>query len=147
MGGWLMLLVADLLRARVAGMVGIAAAPDFTDWGHDDAARATLAAGEVVLEDNPYGPEPTPTYPAFWADGQASLRLTAPIEFAGPVRLLHGQADPDVPWDIALRLGVALRSADVQTVLIKDGDHRLSRAGDIALLLTTLAGLMEGLPE
>jgi len=147
MGGWLSLLVAEALGERVAGLVGIAAAPDFTDWGHDDAARAALASGQVVLEDNPYGPEPTPTYPAFWADGQALRRLNAPIGFSGPVRLLHGQADPDVPWDIALRTGAALCSADVQIMLIKDGDHRLSRDADIALLLATLAGLIEGLPE
>jgi len=139
--------VAELLGDRVAALMGIAAAPDLTHWGLDPSASVRLAAGQVVLQDNPYGPEPTPTYPAFWADGQALRRLNAPIGFSGPVRLLHGQADPDVPWNIALRLGVALRSADVQTVLIKDGDHRLSRAGDIALLLTTLAGLMEGLPE
>jgi dipeptidyl aminopeptidase/acylaminoacyl peptidase len=56
-----------------------------------------------------------------------------------PVRLLHGQADSDVPWDISLRLAAALRSAAVQVTLIKDGDHRLSRDADIALLLRTLA--------
>jgi pimeloyl-ACP methyl ester carboxylesterase len=144
MGGWLSLLIAGMPGARVAALVGIAAAPDFTDWGYDDAAKAALAGGHVVLEDNPYGPEPTPIYPSFWADGQALLRLNAPIDFAGPVRLLHGQADPDVPWDIALRIGAALCSADVQTVLIKDGNHRLSRDADIALLLATLEGLIEG---
>jgi pimeloyl-ACP methyl ester carboxylesterase len=145
MGGWLMVLVAAVLGDRVAGLVGIASAPDFTEWGVDDAAKALLAAGQRVLEDNPYGPEPTPTYPGFWADGQSRRVLDAPIAFAGPVRLLHGQADPDVPWRIALRLGAALCSADVQTVLIKDGDHRLSRPCDIALLLSALAGLVEGL--
>jgi len=147
MGGWLMLLVAERLGARVAGLVGIAAAPDFTQWGLDDADRARLAAGQVVLEDNPYGPDPTPTYPGFWSDGQAQRKLDAPIAFAGPVRLVHGQADPDVPWQIALRLGQALCSADVQTVLIKDGDHRLSRRADIALVLATLAELLQGIAE
>jgi pimeloyl-ACP methyl ester carboxylesterase len=147
MGGWLMLLVAELLGDRVAALVGIAAAPDFTDWGLDPAASARLAAGQVVLQDNPYGPEPTPTYPAFWADAQAHLRLDQRIGFAGPVRLLHGQADADVPWEIALRLGTALCSADVQTLLIKDGDHRLSRRADIALLLAMLAQLLQELPE
>lgn len=145
MGGWLALLLAERLGARVAALIGIAAAPDFTDWGYDAAAKRRLAAGKVVTADNPYGPEPTPTYPAFWADGQAQLRLGAPIGFAGPVRLVHGQADADVPWQIALRLGEALRSADVQTILIKDGDHRLSRPADIALLLATLASLMQEL--
>jgi pimeloyl-ACP methyl ester carboxylesterase len=147
MGGWLMLLVAEALGARVAGLVGIAAAPDFTEWGVDDLAKARLAAGQVVLEDNPYGPDPMPTYPDFWADGQEQRRLGAAIAFAGPVRLLHGQADPDVPWDIALRLSAAMCSGDVQINLIKDGDHRLSRPADIALLLAVLAGLLEGLPE
>jgi len=145
MGGWLMLLLAEVLGGRVAGLVGIAAAPDFTEWGVDDAAKALLAAGQVVLEDNPYGPEPTPTYPGFWTDGQAHQVLNAPIAFDGPVRLLHGQADADVPWQIALRLAAALRSADVQTLLIKDGDHRLSRQSDIALLLASLAALLQGI--
>ena len=145
MGGWLMLLLAEALGHRVAGLVGIAAAPDFTEWGVDDAAKAKLAAGQLVLQDNPYGPEPTPTYPGFWADGQAHRVLNAPIAFDGPVRLLHGQADADVPWQIALRLAAALRSADVQMLLIKDGDHRLSRQSDIALLRATLAALLQGI--
>ncbi len=145
MGGWLMLLLAHALGPRAAALLGIAAAPDFTDWGYGDADKAALAAGQVVLQDNPYGPEPTPTHPGFWADGQTVLQLTGPIGFAGPVRLLHGQADADVPWAVALRLAAALCSADVQINLIKDGDHRLSRDGDIALLLATLAGLVEGI--
>ncbi len=147
MGGWLMLLVAEALGARVAALVGIAAAPDFTDWGIDPAGKAALAAGQVVFEDNIYGPDPTPTYPGFWADGQALLRLGGPVGFAGPVRLLHGQADPDVPWEVSLRLAEALRSADVQIHLIKDGDHRLSRAADLDVLRATLAGLFEGLQQ
>ncbi|WP_353227757.1 alpha/beta hydrolase [Novosphingobium sp.] len=147
MGGWLMLLVAEQLGARVAALVGIAAAPDFTDWGRDPAAQAALAAGQVVYDDNPYGPEPTPMYPAFWADGQAQRRLHAPIDYTGPVRLLHGQRDADVPWDIALRLAAALRSDDVQVHLIKQGDHRLSRDGDIALLLAMLAEVTASLPK
>ena len=143
MGGWLMLLLAEALGARIAGLVGIAAAPDFTDWVRDPAARAALAGGQVVHDENPYGPEPTPMYPAFWADGQARCLLGRPIAFDGPVRLLQGQTDADVPWAIALRLAAALRSADVQIHLIKDGDHRLSRDADMALLLTALAGLFE----
>lgn len=141
MGGWLMLLVALELPLKVKGLVGIAAAPDFTEWGFDAAQKARLAAGEVLYEDNPYGPEPTPTYPGFWADGQANLLLGKEIPLDCPVRLLHGQCDPDVPWDLSLRLAQALRSGDVQVALIKDGDHRLSRDADIALLLQTLGSL------
>jgi pimeloyl-ACP methyl ester carboxylesterase len=144
MGGWLMLLCALALPAeRRAGLIGIAAAPDFTDWGRSEADKARLAAGETVLEPNPYGPEPTPTHPGFWADGQANLLLGGEIALDCPVRLLHGQRDPDVPWDVSLRLADRLRSADVQVTLIKDGDHRLSRDQDIALLLRTVAALVE----
>ena len=141
MGGWLMLLLAEALGHRAAALVGIAAAPDFTEWGTSQADKARLAAGETVFEDNPYGPDPTPTHPAFWADGQAQRLLAGEVRFTGPVRLLHGQADADVPWEISLRLAAALRSDDVQVTLIKDGDHRLSRGEDIALLLRTLAAL------
>lgn len=141
MGGWLMLLVALELGERVAGLIGIAAAPDFTEWGYDDAQKALLQSGETVLEDNPYGPEPTPTYPGFWTDGEAHKLLGSEIPLDCPVRLLHGGADADVPCEISLRLAGALRSPDVQVTLIKDGDHRLSREADIALLLRTLADL------
>lgn len=141
MGGWLMLLVALAIPARIHALVGIAAAPDFTAWGYSDEQQADLLAGEVVLEENAYGPQPTPTYPAFWADGQAQLLLGGEIALDCPVRLLQGQQDPDVPWQVALQLAAAMRSADVQVTLIKDGDHRLSREGDIALLLRTLAEL------
>jgi pimeloyl-ACP methyl ester carboxylesterase len=141
MGGWLMLLVALAIPERVAGLVGIAAAPDFTAWGFSDEQQAELLAGETVLEENAYGPQPTPTFPGFWNDGQTQLLLGKEIALDCPVRLLQGQADPDVPWEIALQLARALRSADVQVTLVKDGDHRLSRDADIALLLRIIAAL------
>ena len=141
MGGWLMLLVAQRLGERLAGLVGIAAAPDFTDWGYDEEQKARLAAGRPVFEDNPYGPEPTPTHPGFWADGQALRQLEEDIPLDCPVRLLHGQDDADVPPEVSLRLSAALRSSDVQVTLVKGGDHRLSREQDIALLLRTVAAL------
>lgn len=143
MGGWLMLLVAEALGSMVCALIGIAAAPDFTEWGFTPEQVAELRAGQTVFEDNPYGPDPTPTYPGLWSDGQGLLRLGTQIAFDGPVRLLHGQRDADVPWDIAIRLAAALRSADVQVQLIKDGDHRLSRPGDVAILLGTVAALTD----
>ena len=142
MGGWLMLLVALAVPHRIAGLIGIAAAPDFTEWGYDNAQKAALERGKTVFENNPYGPEPTPTYPGFWTDGQTSRLLAGPIVLDCPVRLLHGQRDTDVPFTVSLDLAAALHSADVQVTLIKDGDHRLSRDGDIALLIRAVAALV-----
>lgn len=139
MGGWLMLLVGEALGERLTGMIGIAAAPDFTRWGYSEEQRAQMAAGETVFEDNPYGPEPTPTHPDFFADAEAQLRLGGEIAITCPVILLHGQRDDDVPWEISLKHAEALRSDAVQVRLIKDGDHRLSRDGDIAVLKETVA--------
>ncbi|MCR2832428.1 alpha/beta hydrolase [Parerythrobacter lacustris] len=142
MGGWLMLLIGLKLGPQLAGMVGIAAAPDFTDWGRSVQDKLRLRGGETVFDENPYGPEPTPIHPGFFLDGQDNLLLGDTIPIDCPVRLLHGQADNDVPWDISMRLAGALRSDDVQVTLIKDGDHRLSRDRDIALLLAQVDGLL-----
>lgn len=144
MGGWLMLLLAEALGERVKALVGIAPAPDFTEWGLSQSQRIELAAGRTIFEDNPYGPEPTPTHAGFFSDAERHKRLAGGVAFDGPVRLIHGQADADVPWEISNNLARALRSADVQVHLIKDGDHRLSRPADIALLLRELAGLSAG---
>lgn len=143
MGGWLMLLVALQLGARVAGLMGIAAAPDFTDWGFSDAQKAVLQRDGRLLEPNPYGPEPTLTTLALWQSGERNRLLDDPIAIDCPVRLLHGQADSDVPFDVSLRLAAALTCPDIQTLLIKDGDHRLSRPQDIAILLKNAGALCE----
>ena len=144
MGGWLMLMIGEALGDRLAGLVGIAPAPDFTQWGFSETRRATLIANGVVYEDNPYGPDPTPTWRDLIESGEANLMLDRIIAIDCPVRLLHGQADADVPWKISLKLAAALRSSDVRVMLIKDGDHRLSRAQDVALLLATAAELACG---
>jgi pimeloyl-ACP methyl ester carboxylesterase len=140
MGGWLMLLVAEHLKHQLAGLIGIAPAPDFTRWGYSEAQRAQLAAAETIYEPNPYGPEPTPTHARFFADAECHVRLDGPIDITCPVRLLHGKCDDDVPWEISLKLKAALRSDDVQVTLIEDGDHRLSRPGDIDALKAIVAG-------
>lgn len=141
MGGWLALLVALARPERVAGLIGIAAAPDFTRWGFTDGQKAELAEAGQIVEPSEYGGD-TVTTLGFWKSGEASLLLDGRIALDMPVALLHGQQDEVVPWEIALRTAAALRSADVQTVLIKDGDHRLSRPGDIALLLTLVDGML-----
>jgi pimeloyl-ACP methyl ester carboxylesterase len=145
MGGWLMLLAALERPDRVAGLLGIAAAPDFTGWGYSQDQKMTILREGRLEEPNPYGDTPTVTSRAFWESGEA-LRIThAPIAIDCPVRLLHGQQDKDVPWALSLQLATLLRSADVQTLLVKDGDHRLSRDSDIALLIATVSTLTEPL--
>ncbi|MBU0557475.1 MAG: alpha/beta hydrolase [Alphaproteobacteria bacterium] len=143
MGGWLALLLARDLGPRVSGLVGIAAAPDFTHWGFDDAQKAIIQRDGRLIEPTPYGDQPYVTTRAFWESGEALRLLESEIAIDCPVRLLQGQADPDVPWQTALRTAERLRSADVQTLLVKDGDHRLSRPQDIALLIATVTRLLE----
>lgn len=142
MGGWLALLVALRLGARTAGLVGIAAAPDFTDWGFSAEQKAALAENGRIAEPSDYGEDMVTTL-AFWRSGEGNRLLDKAIPLSCPVRLLHGQADTVVPWDIATRLAARLHSPDVQTLLVKDGDHRLSRDEDIALLLCLIEGLLE----
>lgn len=138
MGGWIMLLAALARRERVIAMVGIAAAPDFTHWGFTPEQKAVIQAEGRLEEPSIYSPEPTVTTRAFWESGEANRLLDAPIDIPVPTRLIHGQCDPDVPWEHSLKLAGLLRSDDVQTILVKDGDHRLSRPQDIALILKAI---------
>jgi pimeloyl-ACP methyl ester carboxylesterase len=142
MGGWLMLLVGLALGDRVAAMVGIAAAPDFTDWDFSDADKAEIVMQGRIERPSDYGYEPMVITRAFWESGARNRQLQSDIGIDCPVRLIHGQQDPDVPWDISMQLAGCLRSSDVQTILVKDGDHRLSRNQDIALLIDVVSKLV-----
>jgi pimeloyl-ACP methyl ester carboxylesterase len=146
MGGWLALLLALARPERVKALVGIAAAPDFTRRLSQEeltpAQREALARDGVLYRPSDYG-EPMPITSALIADGASHLLLDNSIDFAGPVRLLHGQADPDVPWRTSLAIAERLSSRDVRVILIKDGDHRLSRAQDLSLLIRTIDELAE----
>lgn len=126
MGGWLALHMAIRRPQRVKALVGIAAAADFTDWGFPDGV-----------------PEDGHVSRVFWHSGQQMLLLGGPIAVDCPVRLIHGDKDEAVPLDVALRTLAALRSADVQLIVIKDGRHRLSEPHEIAAILRTVAALAE----
>jgi pimeloyl-ACP methyl ester carboxylesterase len=141
MGGWLMLLVARAIGDRVKGLVGIAAAPDFTDWGYTADEKAIIERDGHIDQPSGYG-DPMPTYAAFWRSGKSNRQLTGNIPITCPVRLLHGQRDADVPWERSVQLAAALRSDDVQVALVKDSDHRLSRDQDIVLLIMTVERLL-----
>jgi pimeloyl-ACP methyl ester carboxylesterase len=145
MGGWIALLAALTLPDRIAALIGIAAAPDFTEALMWEAMtfdeRATLMRDGVLRVPSQYG-EPYPITRALIEDGRTRLLLNGPIALDCPVRLLHGQRDPDVPWEMALRIAERITTEDVQVALVKDGDHRLSRPQDLALLCRTLAALL-----
>jgi pimeloyl-ACP methyl ester carboxylesterase len=145
MGGWIALLCALARSERVAALVGIAAAPDFTEalmWqALSVEQRAQLMLHGVLHVPSQYG-DPTPITRALIEDGRSHLLLSAPIALGCRMRLLHGQADPDVPWELALRIAERITSPDVELTLVKDGDHRLSRPRDLALLCRTVEALL-----
>ena len=142
MGGWLMLHLAERLGRRVHGLVGIAAAPDFTDWGYSEADKASLQTEGELRRPNPYGGAAELTTLRFWQSGEARRLLGRTIDYDGPVRLLHGDLDSEVPLDIAFRIKDRLASSDVQVTVVKGGTHRLSAPPELALLCRTVAELM-----
>jgi pimeloyl-ACP methyl ester carboxylesterase len=147
LGGWLALLGGVERRHRVAGLVGIAAAPDFTEdlmWAgmSFEQRRQLLETGEVT-EPNLYEPHKPWRIPrGLIEDGRNHLLLRDIVNLECPVRLIHGQQDQDVPWQTALQLADSLTSSDVEVLLVKDGDHRLSRDRDLAGLCRVVAGLL-----
>lgn len=148
LGGWIALLAALARRQRVAGLVGVAAAPDFTEdlmWAQfTDQQRRELIEHGRVMQDNCYDPGNPWTLPRLLIeDGRNNLLLRDTINLFCPVRLIQGQKDADVPWRTALRLADCLASDNVEITLVKDGDHRLSRDHDLARLVGIVAGLLD----
>ena len=149
MGGWIMLLAALARRARVVGLVGIAAAPDFTEtlmWSEfSPEIRATLEREGVYYQPSDYDEAPYAITLKLIQDGRAHLLMDKPIPIACPVRLIHGTADTDVPHRLSLELMERLESPDVEVTLVKGGGHRLSEPPDLARLTHTVAALSDQL--
>jgi pimeloyl-ACP methyl ester carboxylesterase len=146
MGGWIALLTALKRSERVAGLVGLAAAPDFTEdliWAAlSPDHRERLARDGVLHMPSEYSDRPYAITMKLIQDGRRHQVLRTPLGLTCPVRLLHGMLDPDVPWQRSLRLADKLASSDVRVTLVKDGDHRLSREQDLKLLCSTVQELL-----
>jgi pimeloyl-ACP methyl ester carboxylesterase len=146
MGGWIGLLLARDLGDRVAGLVGIAAAPDFTEtmWEEEFslAERARLMAEGVVLRPSDYSDEPYPITRRLIEDGRANLVLDGPLHLPMPVRLLQGTADTDVTPAVALRLLDHVSSSDLRLTLVRDADHRFSTPACLALIVETVVEVL-----
>jgi pimeloyl-ACP methyl ester carboxylesterase len=140
-----MLLAALAMRDRIRALVGVAAAPDFTEdliWARlDHAQRAALRRDGVIRQPSAYG-EPMPFGWRLVEDGRHHLVLRSSLAVPGPVRLLHGTQDADVPWETSMRLAEVIEHRDVAVTLVKDGGHRLSEPHELGLLGATVASLL-----
>lgn len=146
MGGWIMLLTALARSERIRALVGIAAAPDFTEdllWPElsESQREAILRDGEVTVPSD-YDPRGYILTRKLFEDGRRNFVMREKVPLACPVRLLHGVQDPDVPWRTSLALAERLESEDVVVTLVKNGDHRLSTDEDLARLRRTIGELL-----
>ena len=147
MGGWIMLRAALAMGHRVKGLLGIAAAPDFTRdliaMELTSEQRKLLNQDGRITVSSEYDPDGYILTQSFIDNGEACCLLDAPLAIHAPVRLLQGCEDNEVPWRTALRLSDCLEATDVRVQLLKDGDHRLSSPEQLALMGNTLAELIE----
>ncbi len=142
MGGWIMLLAALARPEKISGLIGSAAAPDFTE----NLMRAKFNPKQTIqLEKkgfveipNCYDEEPYKITKALLDEGRNHLLMNAEIPIDCPVRLIHGDSDQDVPWQISLQIAKKIRSQDVEILFVKGGDHRLSEPDDLDRLCQTL---------
>lgn len=149
MGGWLATLAALKRPTRVAGVVLIAPALDFTEdlllAALTPEQRTALERDGVYREPSQYSDEPYEFHWHLIAEGRKHLLLppnaSGPLDLACPVRILQGMQDPDVPWQHAVRIAENIAQPDTRLTLLKDGDHRLSRPQDIDLLVEAVLAL------
>jgi pimeloyl-ACP methyl ester carboxylesterase len=151
LGGWIMLLAALRRSERIAGLVGIASAADFTE----DVMPAVFSADQVAAlqrdgrVDMPsdYGDEPYTFTQRLLDEGRDHLVLRGPLPIHVPVRLIHGMGDADVPWQTSMRIREHVESDDVEVILVKNGDHLLSEPRDLERLERVLDALVAGVGE
>lgn len=146
MGGWIALLAAKALPERVAGLVGIAAAPDFTEdsmWaGFSDSQKLALTTSGQLDLPSDYSDAPYVITRKLIEDGRQRLVLREPLPLPMPVRLLQGTADTDVPPAVALRLMDHAESPDLRLTLVKGADHRFSTPDCLALIEAALEDVL-----
>ncbi len=145
MGGWVMIKAALARTERIKGLIGIAPAPDFTEgmWASFSAdQQATLREKGVLELPSEYDDQPYRISLGLIEDGRKNLVMGGEIALTCPMRLLQGQRDESVPWETSLRLADKISGDAVEIILIKDGDHRLSRPQDLERLCATLDELM-----
>ena len=152
MGGWMMLLVARARPQRIAGLLGLASAPDFTEdlilAELSTAQKAELNANGTVLIPNDYDDEGSYRInKKLLDDGAKQLLLREPLKLNCPIRLIHGVNDADVPWSTSIRIMETVTSEDVEVTLVKAGEHRLSEGLDLDRLRWTLDALLDQLEK
>ena len=147
MGGWIMLLAALARPQRVKALIGIAAAPDFTEdliWNlfSDEQKRELEKTGQVMIKNCYEDEEPYPITKTLIEDGRKNLLLKNKIPLSCSVRLIQGMKDEDVPYQISLRLAEQLTTEDVEVHLVKNGRHRMSETENLKLLKTVLLSIL-----
>jgi len=136
MGGWIALLIARAIPERVAGLIGIAAAPDFTrsiKARLSEPYKADLERQGFFAVPSDYGDDMIITQ-KFLEEGETQCLLDKPLALKIPVTLIQGKLDPDVPWQTAEKIKNILPEALVEIIYVEDGDHRLSRDEDLKII-------------
>ncbi len=146
MGGWIALLLARARAGVIQGVVGIAAAPDFSE---DLFARLTpeqqeemMSTGHVAIP-NDYSDEPYHYSRHFYEEAKEHLLLSQKQTIDFSMRLVQGMKDQDVPWETAVKIQKNYVGAEVDIVFVDDGDHRLSRPGDLELINREVVAISE----
>ena len=146
MGGWIMLNLVKIRPEKCKALVGIAAAPDFTEdlmWAQfPESVQQLLETEGQFKQPSEYSEDPYIITHHLITEGRRHLCLREPIPFSGPIRLLHGLKDQDVPWQVSQKIMAQALSKDVTLTLVKEGDHRLSEEQDLKRLGITLEQLL-----